>query len=699
MQAPNRITAYFESPGRGRNTALMVLGLLIIAAYSNSFQAAWHMDDYPNILRNPAVQMQELDHVSLKRAMSISRSQGNNLPRPVTNLTFAFNWWLHGDNVAGYRLVNIAIHFFNALLVFLIVKELSARPVVPGAIRACGASVALVTALLWALNPIQTQAVTYVVQRYTSLATLFFLVALYCFIRGRAQPEPLKAYRWWSTMLCAFLLSLGSKENAALWPASVLLVEWVFFQDRNGKPSPSFFKIVVAAAFLSLMVIWCLLSLFQIDLVKAVLYGFDGRPFSLAERVMTQPRVLVYYLSQIFYPIPQRLSLEHDFTVSTSLLHPWTTLPAMLTVGLLAAFGLIFARKRPVFGFAILFFLINHLVESTVLPLEMVFEHRNYLPSLFLFWPLVTGGFHLQMRLHRRQSPLQALVPATAISLVLIFAVGTLSRNMDWRTERSLWVDTFRKAPQSARAAVNLANDLARNGHYEQAAELYTKATTLQSPAIDQFKVVARSNLAIMYQDKGERLKALDQWTRVLNIVPHNRPARQALAELQLAIGQYDQAEAQIDWLLKRHPRVVTFLNTKAALLIRQNRPRAALVVSRRALAEVSDHPDIFVNIGVAQAMLGHHARADWFFRRALRAAPHDLGIQLVRLENSLEAGRMQFSKTLIARILGRYPLETVWARLDSSMDKLRQPVQLRRVFTQHLEEKAQRLEYINTAS
>ena len=204
--------------------ALMVLGLLIIVAYSNSFQAAWHMDDYPNILDNPAVQMQTLDPVSLERAVGISRSQGNNLPRPVTNLTFALNWWLHGDNVAGYRLVNIAIHFINALLVFLTVRELSARPVVPEAIRARGAAVALVTALLWALNPIQTQAVTYVVQRYTSLATLFFLVALYSYIRGRAKPEPLRWYRWWSTMLCAFLLSLGSKENAALWPASVLLV-------------------------------------------------------------------------------------------------------------------------------------------------------------------------------------------------------------------------------------------------------------------------------------------------------------------------------------------------------------------------------------------------------------------------------------------------------------------------------------------
>jgi Tfp pilus assembly protein PilF len=303
------------------------------------------------------------------------------------------------------------------------------------------------------------------------------------------------------------------------------------------------------------------------------------------------------------------------------------------------------------------------------------------------------------MRLHRRQSPLQTLVPVAAISLVLIFAVGTLSRNMDWRTARSLWVDTFRKAPQSARAAVNLANDLARNGHFDAAAALYERATTLQSPKINQFKVVARSNLAIMYQNRNERLKALDQWTRVLNIVPHNRPARQGLAKLHLAIGQYDQAEAHIDWLLKRHPRVVAFLITKASLLIRQNRPQAALVVLRRALAENTGHRDIFVNIGVAQAMLGHHARADWFFRRALRTAPHDLGIQLVRLENSLEAGRTQFSTTLINRILGRYPLETVWARLDSSMDKLRQPVQLRRVFTQHLEDKAQRLENMNTAS
>jgi tetratricopeptide (TPR) repeat protein len=534
------------------------------------------------------------------------------------------------------------------------------------------------------------------VQRYTSLATLFFLVALYSYIRGRMKPEPLKAYLWWSTMLGAFLLSLGSKENAALWPASVLLVEWIFFRGRDGKPSPYFFKLVVAATFLSLIVVGGLLTLFQIDLVKAVLHGFDGRPFSLTERVMTQPRVIVYYLSQIFYPIPQRLSLEHDFIVSTDLLHPWTTLPAVFAVGLLAAAGLNSARRRPVIGFAILFFLINHLVESTALPLEMVFEHRNYLPSLFLFWPLVTGGLHLRERLRRRHSSLQSLVPVAAVSLILIFAMGTFSRNLDWRTERSLWVDTFRKAPQSARAAVNLANDLARNGHHDQAAELYNRATTLSSPKINQFKVVARSNLATMYQNMGQPQKALDEWARVLDIVPHNRPGRLGLANLHLALGQYVQAETQIDWLLKRHPREAVFLSTKASLLIRQNRPEEALAVLRRALAESPGHRDIIKKIGVAYAMLGRHDRADWFFRQALQTAPHDLGIQLVRLENSMEEGRTKFSNALIARILGRYPIDTIWARLDSSKDEVRQPAKLRHIFGQHLDKKAQTLENID---
>jgi tetratricopeptide (TPR) repeat protein len=373
----------------------------------------------------------------------------------------------------------------------------------------------------------------------------------------------------------------------------------------------------------------------------------------------------------------------------------------MAMIALAASIGVALAsvRKRPLLAFAALFFLINHAVESSFLPIEMVFEHRNYLPSAFVFWPLVAVGIQLQARLAERQSSFARALPFLAVGLVLIFLLGTYTRNMDWRNARSLWADTFRKAPQSARAAVNLGNDLARAGQYDQAEYLYREALDLYSPRRNQFKVVARSNLAAMYLNMGQPGKALDEWGRVLEIVPHNRPARLGLAKLYLAMGQYDQAEAMIDWLLKRHPREASFLSIKASLLIRQNRAEDALVIWRRVLAQKPGHGDTLVGIGVAMAVLGYHERADWFFRRALKTSSHhDLGIQLVRLENGLEAGHTRFSNALTARILGRFPIETLWARLDDPAGAVRQTVTLRRVFTRHLEEKARQLENIGRA-
>lgn len=699
MQAPNRITVHFEDPGRGRIAAILVLGMLIIAAYSNSFQAAWHMDDYPNILRNPAVQMQELDPASLKRAVSIGRSQGNNLPRPVANLTFALNWWLHGDNVAGYRLVNIAVHFINALLVFLIVRELSARPVVPEAIRTRGATVALVTALLWALNPIQTQAVTYVVQRFTSLAALFFLAALYGYIRGRLHTRRLWIAIWWGVALGCYLLAMGAKENTVIWPASALLVEFVFFRDAHGRLSPHFSAMVIAAGALSIIFAGGILISYNVNLVQILTDRFDSRPFSLGERLLTQPRVLLLYISQIIYPTPQRLSLEHDLPVSRSLLDPWTTLPSLILIGILIGGSLTLVRKRPILSFAVLFFFLNHAVESSFLPLEMVFEHRNYLPSAFVFWPLVAGGFHLHVWATKQQSPSARMLPILAAGIVLVFLMGTFTRNMDWQTARSLWVDTYRKAPQSARAAVNLANDLARAKKFDQAEHLYREALGLESPKKNQFKVVARSNLATMYVDKGQYEKAVDQWAQVLSIVPGNRPARLGLARTYLATGNYDRAEEQIDWLLKRHPQAVPFLDIKAFLLIEKNRPAEALTVLRHALANKPNDRNILVKIGVAYTMLGDHTKADWFLRQAARMADYDLAVQLHRLENGLAAGNTKRAEALIEFILGRYALETVWARLDDPLSGTRDPDKLRHVLSQRIERRVEQLENIDGPS
>ena len=674
------------------SAAFLALGLLVLIAYSNTFLAEWHMDDYPNILENPAVQITDLSPASLKRAVGVDQSQGNNLTRPVTNLTFALNWYMHGTHVAGYHLVNLLIHLLNAGILYLIIVRLGERPVVPESNLRHRKAIALTAALLWALNPIQTQAVTYIVQRSTSLGALFFLSALYSYIRGRLSDRRKHMAAWWGLAVCGYILALGSKENTAVWPAAVLLVEFVFFRDREGRLTPHFKKIMGATVILSVVLVGGFILSFDIDPVRAVTGGFVERPFSLAERLMTQPRVLLFHLGQIIYPIPQRLSLEHDFIVSQDLLHPWSTIPAFFVVGFLVAGGLIATRKRPILAFAILFFFLNHVVESSVFPLEMVFEHRNYLPSLFLFWPLVAGVIHLQAKLSGNGRVIEKVFPFLAIGVVMFFTTGTYTRNMVWQTERALWTDTYHKAPQSARAAVNLANDLARSGYAAQATVLYKNAIHLYSPAKNQFKVIARSNLAKLYFQSGHHEQAVDLLNQVLRLAPQDRPARHSLANIYAEMGVFPEAEKQIDWLLGRHPEVSLFLNLKAFVLIKDDRAEEALRVVRRSLTRRPGQRDALLIAGVAYSILGDASKADWFFRRAADSAPGDPMVYLCRLENLVAHDQERAAARMADMILGAFRFQTLDDLLQDRINEIRDRERLRRFLAERIDRKAESL-------
>ena len=218
---------------------------------------------------------------------------------------------------------------------------------------------------------------------------MFYILSLYCFIKARL--EPLKKYRRIFFLCCglSFLLGIGSKENAVTLPIALGLIEVLFFQDLNDRRARKicFGGLIAGAILIFVSGAFIFFNGNPVSLLK----GSSFRLFSPIDRLMTEPRVVVFYLSQIFYPIISRYSIEHDIVVSTSLFEPWTTLPGIILVFSLIGIGLSQMRKRPILSFAILFFFLNHLIESSIIPLELVFEHRNYLPSLFLFLPVAVA--------------------------------------------------------------------------------------------------------------------------------------------------------------------------------------------------------------------------------------------------------------------------------------------------------------------
>jgi hypothetical protein len=295
--------------------AFVLLLFLIFTAYANTWTSSWHFDDYPNIVENSRLHITDLKLKSLYETFFASPDASKSLHRPTANLTFALNWYLSQDTVTGYHLANITIHFLTALTLFFVILNLYRSPKLNCKQQADTYLIAFLTAVLWALNPIQTQAVTYIVQRMASLAAMFYILGIYFYVNGRNSRQSLRQVYFYTGCFVSYMLATGSKENAVLMPLSLLLVETAFFQNLSLPQTRK--RIYQTAAGVCLTVFLMGILLFMRGEPLSFLKSYGGRSFSLLERLLTEPRILVYYLTQIFYPMPHRLSIEHDFGIST----------------------------------------------------------------------------------------------------------------------------------------------------------------------------------------------------------------------------------------------------------------------------------------------------------------------------------------------------------------------------------------------
>ncbi len=392
QQSVGAVTGTDDAPlasspeSRGRNL-LLASGVLILLAilgfvlYGNTIDSEFHLDDYPNLVDNAAIHMTTLDAASLKRALSTS--VGGN--RPVASLLFALNFRSAQFNVRSFHITSIICHILAGWLLFLFLRRTLMISRFAGRFDDRAGLVALLATLVWFAHPIQTQAVTYIVQRANVLSGLFSFAALYLFavIRTSSAGRGLRILQW-SGLLLAVLLALGSKETAAVLPLVILLYELFFirtfdFGALRGKWA-YFTGIIVAPA----LILLADFKRFDMSFFERMGAIYQLRGFTMLERVLTEFRVLVRYLTLFILPLPGRLNLEHEVPVSRGLFSPFTTLLSLLVLLALVALGFYLARRRPLISFFIFWFFIQLAIESSVVPLELMFEHRLYLPSVSL---------------------------------------------------------------------------------------------------------------------------------------------------------------------------------------------------------------------------------------------------------------------------------------------------------------------------
>ena len=575
-----------------------LLALLVALAYANTFQAEWHYDDRPNIVENDYVRIPSLAPASLWRAMVQDRGQA----RFFSNLTFALNYYFNGEEVRGYHLVNLLFHFFSALAVFGLLRLTFRRANWAEDRRE---SAALVAAAVWAVHPIQTQAVTYLVQRQAVMASAFMLLTLLAYVAGRESSPPKKNLLYLLAGM-SFVLALGSKEIALATPLLVLLYEIYFSQNF----SFAFLRRHPIALALALLALAGFLFMFVWPGALAkLLQGYQAYPFTLSQRLLTEPRVLFQYLALILLPWPSRLSVEHDPAISTSLFSPWTTLPAILTWIVLLALGLRYARRSPLLSFALLWFLATLFLESSFIPLDLMFEHRLYLPSLAVIAPLIAG---LVLYTPRRRATLFSLG-----LLVLVLLVSTLARNRVWQTDQGLWRDCVRKTPFQASSFNNLGGFYDRKGQLERAITYYHHAIRLNP----QY-AMAYFNLGASLQKMGQPDQALAAYSRSVALNPYLVLAYYNRGNLYFRQGRFDLAVSDYSRAVAANPNYAWAYSNRGTAYMNLGQYQRAVADYSQALVITPNDPGDYFNRGNAYHQLGQEDRAQADFEKARALNP-----------------------------------------------------------------------------
>jgi len=652
--------------------AFALLFFLILPIYSNTFHSSWHFDDEPNIINNYYLHLNDLQPESIVRTFFTNPGNpfhiGYKMYRPIPCLTFALNWYFGRDNVFGYHIVNITIHIFTAFFLFLTILNLFNTPNLKDKFEDNKHLIALLTAALWAVNPIQTQAVTYIVQRMAQMAAMFYILGIYSYIKGRIGNSLLERAAWFACSLFCFLFAVGSKENAAMLPMALVLVEITFFQDLSLQKTRRLFLWIAAGISVSVLLLGSLFFLQGNPF--SLLNGYAHRPFSLAERLLAEPRIIIYYLTQTFYPVPDRFSIAHDVVISTSFFKPWSTIPCILIIISLIGFGLLQLRKRPVLSFSILFFFLNHIIESTVIPLELIFEHRNYLPSFFLFLP-VSYGFSQMLIFYRKKNNFMFALMVTFIILIVgCLGCGTFIRNRTWANDKSLWADAMIKAPKNARPLNVLAIDLAWGDNdiphrYEIALALFEKSLALYKPG-NSFEADIIGNMAsIYYNNKHEYKKAVQLYKKALKIDPGCLKIRYDLIKPLILMGKWEEASENADLLLSKSSVNENYYNIKGFILLWQKRPEEALLYFRKALALAPKKSSVLLNVGVALSLMGKHKNAEWFLRKAAQNSNEDIMVFFCLIENSFRAGNVLNAEKYTERLFASFDLKTIINKLE----------------------------------
>jgi len=601
-----------DSTGRERYFPLLIV-IVGLLAYCSTFQVPFVFDDEFNVVNNRAIR-------DLGALFSPAADRYFPPQRLVGYLTLALNYRLHGLDVAGYHLVNLAIHLANALLVYHLGRLTFRTPAMAGAERRLSGMappvVALFAALLFVAHPVQTQAVTYVIQRLASLATFFYLLALVAYIKARlsqtgtSSGDTAKSTRYILLATVSAVLAMNTKEIAFTLPLTALSYELLFFKGALARRFAALLPLL-----LTLIIIpYQLLGRVGATNGLIVDVGEATRvmtPVPRFDYLITQFRVIVTYLRLLVLPVGQRI--DYDYPLYHSLLSPevLASLALLLAIAFGAVLVLLYSVRHQVedhgrgrlMFFAVLWFFLTLSVESSVIPItDVIFEHRLYLPSI---------GFSLLIPLLVAAWPVSGRIVALSC-LVILLAGATYARNRIWNDDVRLWSDNVAKSPHKGRGYVQLGKAYRRAGRDDLAMAAYNSGLSF-----DPNDPEAYNNRGNAYSRLGRPDLALADFTRVINLDPGFALPYFNRGSLLLERKEYGPALADLRRAAAIDPTLERLYSSMGYAYEELGMHEQAVAAYTRELTLRPDAGDVYYNRSVAYRRMGRMQEAENDLRMA----------------------------------------------------------------------------------
>jgi len=484
-----------------------------------------------------------------------------------------------------------------------------------------------------------------IVQRMASMAGLFYVLCLYFYLLGRTGELFRKKMLFFVLSGCCALLSFATKENSAMIPVSLFLFDLILIQGVTRRSLKRNLPFVVL-----LLLILLAMSFFYLD-VSSFLEGYKNRPFTLLERLLTEPRVLVFYLSLLFYPVNNRLALLHDFEISRSLFDPWATFPAILAVFLLNAAAVLLVRRKPLLSFCILFFFLNHFIEASIIPLELIFEHRNYVPSLFIFIP-VAMLIMMVLEAVSRQKVLRITTVLCLAGILALSGHAVFVRNGVLVRDMTLWLDNALKYPNLSIVHVNIAKNYFDEGLHQQAFLELHRALQVNRFASTFQKALVHYNLGQMYNGEGQNKQALAHYEKALATYPAYGSAMSGIATVMLKEGNNEGALAYLKNAIRIKSNHTGLHDLAGIASLRLGRFQEAEQAARTALSLSPKNTRSLMVLAECARQEGKRDEAIRYWQAFLKNDPSNVGACIALMELVFETGQKRLLEQEIARLM-----------------------------------------------